>query len=106
MSGVSSGPVPVLAMEGMAKSFGGVHALNDGWFEVRAGEVHALLGENGAGKSNLVKIIAGAHQADAGTVRWDGKPTTIGSLAEAAGLGVRVIHQQLNVIRHLTVEQT
>ena len=57
---------PVLSMAGIYKSFGGVHALTDASFEARPGEIHALLGENGAGKSTLVKIVAGAHQRDAG----------------------------------------
>jgi ABC-type sugar transport system ATPase subunit len=96
---------PLLTMEGMAKSFGGVRALRDGRIEVRPGEVHALLGENGAGKSTLVKIIAGAHQPDGGTIRWDGEEIAISSLADAARRGIRVIYQQLNVVPHLTVAQ-
>jgi ABC-type sugar transport system ATPase subunit len=102
---VSEPPAPLLVMEGMTKSFGGVRALRDGRIEVHPGEVHALLGENGAGKSTLVKIIAGAHQPDSGTIRWDGEEITIPSLADAARLGIRVIYQQLNVVPHLTVAQ-
>jgi ribose transport system ATP-binding protein len=95
----------VLAMTGIHKSFGGVHALTDASFEVRAGEVHALLGENGAGKSTLVKIIAGAHERDAGEIRWRGEPTEIHSFGDADRLGIHIIHQQLNVLEHLTVAE-
>ncbi len=67
----------VLSMAGIYKSFGGVHALTDASFEVRPGEIHALLGENGAGKSTLVKIVAGAHERDEGTIHWQGEPVEI-----------------------------
>ncbi len=96
---------PLLSMEGISKSFGGVHALTGAHLEVLPGEVHALLGENGAGKSTLVKIIAGAHQRDSGVIRWQGEPIEIPNLGEAMRLGIGVIHQHLNVISHLSVEQ-
>jgi ABC-type sugar transport system ATPase subunit len=94
-----------LAMAGIYKSFGGVHALTDASFEVRSGEIHALLGENGAGKSTLVKIVAGAYQRDEGTMHWQGEPVEIRSFGDADRLGIHIIYQQLNVIDHLTVAE-
>lgn len=102
---MSDADVPLLALEGIKKSFGGVHALTDGTLEVRAGQIHALLGENGAGKSTLVKIIAGAHEADAGRLLWRGEPREIRSFHEAEALGIRVIYQQLNILNDLTVAE-
>ena len=72
---------PLLAMSGIVKEFPGVRALDGVDLEVRAGEVHCLLGQNGAGKSTLIKVLAGAHQPDAGEIRWQGEPVT---LADAA----------------------
>jgi ribose transport system ATP-binding protein len=95
----------VLAMSDISKDFGGVHALTDASFEVRAGEVHALLGENGAGKSTLVKIIAGALEPDRGTLQWGGDPVQIRSFKEADRLGIRIIYQHPNVLDHLTVAE-
>jgi len=96
---------PALAMEHIYKSFGGVHALTDTSFEVRPGEVHALLGENGAGKSTLVKIVAGVHERDAGALRWQGEPAEIRSVTDAERMGIHIIYQQLNVLDHLTVAE-
>jgi ribose transport system ATP-binding protein len=96
---------PVLSLDGIHKSFGGVHALTDASYEIRSGEIHALLGENGAGKSTLVKIVAGAHQPDAGTIRWRGAPIEIRTFGDAERLGIRIIYQRLNVLDHLTVAE-
>jgi len=100
-----SGPDPLIDLEGIDKSFGGVHALQGASFSIVRGEVHALLGENGAGKSTLVKILAGAYARDAGSVHWEGRPLDELSLATSMDLGIRVIYQQLNTIGNLTVEQ-
>ena len=67
----------LLKMAGIEKSFPGVHALNQAQFELRAGEVHALVGENGAGKSTLMKILSGIYSKDAGSVRYQGKEVEI-----------------------------
>lgn len=95
----------LLSLEDVSKSYGGVHALRGVKFDIRPGEIHALLGENGAGKSTLIKIIAGAVAGDSGEIRWHGDPIEIRTVADSMRLGIRVIFQQLNVIPHLTVAE-
>jgi L-arabinose transport system ATP-binding protein len=89
----------------MSKRFGGVSALRDVTVEAYGGEVLALLGENGAGKSTLLKILSGAHQPDAGTLTVDGEQVAFGSPADAHHAGVRVIHQQPEIIPHVSVAE-
>ncbi len=93
----------MLEAQGIRKSYGGVVALAGADFTVRAGSVHALLGENGAGKSTLVKVIAGALKPDAGSVRLDGRELQVSSTAEAARHGIAVVSQELNVFPDLDV---
>jgi ABC-type sugar transport system ATPase subunit len=93
----------MLEAEGVRKSYGGVVALAGADFTVRAGAVHALLGENGAGKSTLVKIIAGALAPEAGVVRLDGHELRFASTADAVKHGVAVVSQELNVFPDLDV---
>ncbi|MEO6457806.1 MAG: sugar ABC transporter ATP-binding protein [Chloroflexia bacterium] len=93
----------LLSMEGITKSFPGVMALQGVHFEVRAGEVHVLLGENGAGKSTLVKILTGAYQIDSGAIVWKGEPVQIGSPAAAQRLGISVIYQEFNLVPQLSI---
>src|SRR3954470_14471420 len=93
----------MLEAQGVRKTYGGVVALAGVDFAVRAGSVHALLGENGAGKSTLVKVIAGALKADAGTVSLDGCELSLSSTAEAVRHGVAVVSQELNVFPDLDV---
>lgn len=88
---------------GIFKWFGGVRALGGADLSIRKGEVHTLLGENGAGKSTLVKIIAGALQPDSGTLSWKGKTLPPLDLVTSQGLGIRVIHQRLTTVPHLSV---
>jgi ribose transport system ATP-binding protein len=95
----------VLQMEGIDKSFPGVHALNKAQFELRAGEVHALVGENGAGKSTLMKILAGIYAKDAGVILYQGKEAEIPNPRAAQHLGISMIHQELNLMPHLTLAQ-
>jgi ribose transport system ATP-binding protein len=92
-------------MRGIGKSFPGVRALDGVSFEVRAGEVHALVGENGAGKSTLMKILAGATQADTGEILIDGAPVTIDSPRTAEQLGVGMIYQEFNLVPALGAVQ-
>ncbi len=95
----------LLRMEGISKSFPGVNALNQCHFELRAGEVHALVGENGAGKSTMMKILAGVYQKDAGQIFFKGEEVVIPSPRAAQHLGISIIHQELNLMPHLTVAQ-
>jgi ABC-type sugar transport system ATPase subunit len=93
----------MLEAHGIAKSYGGVVALRGAGLTVRAGSVHALLGENGAGKSTLVKVIAGAVRPDAGVLRLDGEEVSFSSTAEAARHGVAVVSQELSLFPDLDV---
>src|SRR3954468_24422362 len=77
---------PLLELRGVSKNFGSVHALTDVDFEVRAGEVMALVGDNGAGKSTLIKCVAGIHTADGGEIIFDGEPVSIHGPKDSAKL--------------------
>jgi len=96
---------PLLAVEGIEKSFPGVRALSGVSFEVAPGEVHALLGENGAGKSTLIKIISGVYQPDAGTIHVDGRPLRFESPDDARRAGIATIYQELLLFRDLSVAE-
>ena len=105
---VSSTPesaVEAMSLRHVSKSFGTVRALADVSFDLRRGEVHALVGENGAGKSTLLKILSGAHPPDAGDIVVDGRPVAIASPAHAARLGIAIIYQELSLIPWLSVAQ-
>jgi ribose transport system ATP-binding protein len=93
----------LLTAEGLSKAFAGVHALQEVSFDVRAGEVHALLGENGAGKSTLVKVISGVLRADSGDVQFRNKPFAPRDPGESLAAGVGVVFQELPLIPDLTV---
>ena len=95
----------LVLMDGIEKSFPGVHALSQGHFELRAGEVHALCGENGAGKSTLMKVLSGIYAKDAGTIFYKGRQVDITTPKAALQLGISIIHQELNLMPHLTVAQ-
>jgi ribose transport system ATP-binding protein len=94
-----------LQMQGIDKSFPGVHALRGASLSVDAGEVHVLLGENGAGKSTLMKILSGQYQADAGTITLDGAPFAPHTPRDAQRGGIAIIHQELSSIAPLTVAE-
>ena len=98
------GEVLVL-MEEIEKTFPGVHALNQCKFELRAGEVHAFMGENGAGKSTLMKILTGEYKKDSGRIIYKGREVEIVSPKAAQELGISIIHQELNLMPHLTIAQ-
>lgn len=95
----------ILKMTGIEKRFSGVHALKGVDFELRAGEVHALMGENGAGKSTLMKVLCGIHHRDAGEIEYFGKKVNFSNIAESQAAGISIIHQELNMMNHLTVAQ-
>ncbi|WP_102225296.1 sugar ABC transporter ATP-binding protein [Acidimangrovimonas sediminis] len=98
-------PAPALRLEGIVKTFPGVRALDDVSFEVRHGEVHALLGENGAGKSTLMKVLAGMYQPDEGRIFIEERPVTMRSPLEAKARGVVLIHQELSLAEEMSVAE-
>ncbi len=95
----------ILSMRDVDKVFPGVRALDKAQFELRAGEVHALVGENGAGKSTLMKILSGVYTKDGGTVLLDGKEIDVQNTLEAQHLGISIIHQEINLMQDLTVSE-
>jgi rhamnose transport system ATP-binding protein len=95
----------LLKLDNISKSFAGVHALKGVSFDLRAGEVHALVGENGAGKSTLIKIISGAHRPDAGTLAVAGKTITANDPVISRSLGIAVIYQRPALLPDLTVAE-
>ncbi|MEX3845787.1 sugar ABC transporter ATP-binding protein [Paraburkholderia sp. BR10882] len=96
---------PLISVNKLSKSFPGVRALHEVQFDLMAGEVHALMGENGAGKSTLMKILAGVYTRDSGDILYDGQPVAFASPGEAQAVGVGIIHQELQLMNHLTVAQ-
>ncbi len=95
----------ILTMKDIDKSFPGVHALDHVNFEVKRGEVHALMGENGAGKSTLMKVLTGIYQKDSGSITYKGQETEFHNTKEAQDAGVVIVHQELNMVGDLTVAQ-
>ena len=95
----------ILSMKDIDKSFPGVHALDHANLEVRRGEVHALMGENGAGKSTLMKVLTGIYSKDSGTILYEGKEVEYHNPKEAQDAGIVIVHQELNMMNHLTVAQ-
>jgi simple sugar transport system ATP-binding protein len=94
-----------LELAGIRKSFDGVVALNDAVFRASPGEVHALLGENGAGKSSLMNVAAGLYAPDAGTIIIDGKPVALSGPAEARRCGIGMVHQHFKLVKPFTVAE-
>ena len=99
-----SNPV-ILEMKGIVKSFGPVKALKGVDFDLRAGEVHALMGENGAGKSTLMKVLTGIHKPNEGSIHYNGKQVEYSKPKEAMDDGIVIVHQELNMMNDLTVAQ-
>ena len=95
----------LLQLAGIQKRFGGIAALRRGDLAVNAGEVHLLLGENGAGKSTLVKIVAGMLERDGGAMRWQGREVRLRKPAEAAAIGIAMVHQESLLAPHLSVAE-
>lgn len=96
---------PLLAMQGISKSYPGVQALTDVSLELHAGEILALVGENGAGKSTLIKILSGVVRPDHGSIEIDGKPVDITQPLDSAGLGVSTVYQEFSLFPRLTVAE-
>src|SRR5688500_16329746 len=101
----TTAPAPLLALSGISKSFGSVQALTGVDFEVRPGEVMALVGDNGAGKSTLIKCVAGTHAPDGGEIVMDGEVVHIHGPKDASKLGIEVVYQDLALCDNLDVVQ-
>ena len=95
----------ILQMRGISKAFGGVQALSDVHFELRQGEVHALIGENGAGKSTLMKILLGIYRRDAGEIIFNGQHVVYNSPMAALRNGISMIHQEISLIPDMDVAE-
>jgi rhamnose transport system ATP-binding protein len=100
-----SQPKPFVSLTGMSKSFVGVKVLKDVSFDVRQGEVHALLGENGAGKSTLIKMLAGLYKPDSGTIVVDGEEVKFAATGDATAAGIATVYQELLLFPELTVAE-
>lgn len=96
---------PLLQVRTLSKAFPGVQALSAVSFDLQAGEVHALMGENGAGKSTLMKILAGVYAGDSGEIILNGERVNVSSPRAAQHLGIGIVHQELNLMNHLTAGQ-
>jgi len=95
----------LVEMRRIDKHFPGVHALRGARFDLKRGEVHALMGENGAGKSTLMKVLTGVNQPDSGEILIEGKPATLPGPRAAQALGIGIIHQELHLMNHLSAAQ-
>ncbi|MCW2821971.1 MAG: transporter, partial [Marmoricola sp.] len=93
----------LLSLRGVSKTFGAVNALTDIDLDVGAGEVVAIVGDNGAGKSTLVKVLAGVHQADSGSITFDGSDVQIADPSAAIHLGIATVFQDLSLCENLNV---
>jgi ABC-type sugar transport system ATPase subunit len=105
MVDVAGGDAVLLNLRGVTKRFGGVTVLDNVDFELRRGEIHALLGENGAGKSTLIKVLGGIYLPEAGTIHIDGQDAGIRGVADADRCGIRIIHQELSLAPNLSVAE-
>ena len=96
---------PLLEVRGATKQFGGVRALKGVDLDIRAGEVHCVLGQNGAGKSTLIKLLAGVYRPDEGEIIWQGEPVTIANPVAAISLGIATMYQELDVVDGLSIAE-
>ncbi len=97
---------PFIEIDHISKSFGGVHALRDVSFDIRPGELHALVGENGAGKSTLIKVLGGNYLPEHGTVKVEGHELKLGDVKASEAVGISVIHQEPTAFPHLSSEDS
>jgi len=105
MTSSENGAEPLLRLRGVSKNFGPVQALTDVDLDIRPGEVTALIGDNGAGKSVMIKCIAGIHAPESGEILWDGSPVRIRTPREAAALGIETVYQDLALCNNLDIVQ-
>ena len=103
MSSLKMSSEPLLSINGISKAFPGVKALDTVSFDVRAGEIMALLGENGAGKSTIIKVLTGVYKRDSGSVTLDGKAIDPQSTAEAQAIGIGTVYQEVNLLPNMSV---
>src|ERR1041385_7823558 len=96
---------PLLQLRGLTKSFPGVQALAAVDFTARRGEVHALMGENGAGKSKLIKVLTGVYQRDSGEISFDGNSINPKSPQGAEACGISTVYQEVNLVPYLSVAE-
>ncbi|MCX5577174.1 sugar ABC transporter ATP-binding protein [Kaistia terrae] len=106
LAAASLAPGLTLAMTGIVKTFPGVRALDAADLDIRAGEIHGLVGENGAGKSTIIKILGGVYARDAGDILANGEVLAGGAAADMHAIGIRIIHQELNLVDHFTVAES
>ncbi|HBQ31721.1 MAG TPA: D-xylose ABC transporter ATP-binding protein, partial [Ochrobactrum anthropi] len=95
----------ILRLENVGKTFPGVVALNGITLELQRGETHIILGENGAGKSTLIKLLAGIYQPDTGEIFLNGRPYKPKTPHDAQVQGIRIVHQELNLLSHLSIAE-
>src|SRR5512136_3179446 len=95
----------ILSMKGITKSFPGVIALEDVDFSLRIGEIHALIGENGAGKSTMIKVLTGVEHPDAGSIELDGKLVQVRSPQHSQELGISTVYQEVNLCTNISVDE-
>jgi ABC-type sugar transport system ATPase subunit len=103
--GATATTVPQLRLTGISKRFGAVQAVRSGEITIKPGQVHALVGENGAGKSTMIKIIAGVESADTGTIEFEGRPVSIDTTGDAMALGIATVYQEPQLFPELTVSE-
>lgn len=95
----------ILTMEGVCKTFPGVQALEKVDFDLKKGEIHAIVGENGAGKSTLIKVLTGVERPDAGIIKYDGKVISVKSPQEAQEMGITMVYQEVNLCTNLSIAE-
>jgi ABC-type sugar transport system ATPase subunit len=105
MASPAADKTQLLTFRGVTKRFGGVTALDNVDFDLRGGEIHALLGENGAGKSTLIKVLGGLHIPDSGTIQIAAESAHIHGVADANNYGIRIIHQELSLVPNLSIAE-
>src|SRR4051812_36355984 len=103
MSDLAAAHDEIIRLDRVVKRFGGITAVNDVSFGIARGEIHAVVGENGAGKSTIMKMLAGVYQPDSGTMVLRGKPVVIADPLHARRLGVSIVFQELNLFPHLSI---